>query len=165
MKPYSQNVQICVVLDILLLHQSMHRVNITFLQKTMRMGMMEVYPPGLHHLGDPCLTRHLPDHHLKTRARVRTLIPWFRWNQPLQGRLTLSWNLMIFTSLRHLPQDLLLRMLRTPHMDSLILTLILLCMIRNRSFMRIGMTHLVHHGLDTIIRGMEGSHLGTGIIP
>ena len=31
--------------------------------------------------------------------------------------------------------------------------------------MRIRMIHLLHHGLDIIIWGMEGSCLGTGIIP
>ena len=36
---------------------------------------------GLHHLGDLCLIRHLcPDHCLKTRAKVGTLIPWFCQN-------------------------------------------------------------------------------------
>ena len=45
-----------------------------------------VRPLGLHHLGDLCLTRHLrPNHCLKTEAKVRTLIPRFCWNQPLQG--------------------------------------------------------------------------------
>ena len=48
----------------------------------MKMGMMGVHPSGLHHLGDMCLIRHLcPGHRLKTRAKVRTLIPWFHHNQ------------------------------------------------------------------------------------
>ena len=137
--------------DIHLLHQSMHRVSITFLQKTMRMGMMGVHPPGLHHLGDMCLIRHLClDHCLKTRAKVRTLIPWFCQNQPLQGQLVLNQSLMTFMPLRHLPRDLPLGMFPTPHTDFLIPTQILIYMIRNRSFMRIGMTRLVHQRLDTI---------------
>ena len=139
MRHYSQNVWICIVLDILLLHQSMHRVSITFLWKTMRMGMMGVHPLGLHHLGDLCLTRHLcPDHHLKTKARVGTLIPWFHQNQPLQGRILLSQNLMISMSLGHLPRDLLLKMIWTPCMDFLILIqtpVTHLCMITNKSHM------------------------------
>ena len=118
---------------------------------TLEIHSQVVHPLGLHHLGDLCLIRHLcPDHRLKTKVRVRTLIPWFHRNQPLQGRLLLSQNLMIFMPLRHLPQDLLLRMLWTPHMDSLILTQIP-SMIRSRSFGRIGMIHLLHHGLDIII--------------
>ena len=43
------------------------------------------------------------------------------WNQPLQGRLLLSQNLMIFMYLRHLPQNLLPG-IQTPRTDSLILT-------------------------------------------
>ena len=86
MRHYSQNVQMCVIPDILLLHQSMHRVSITFLWKTMRMGMMGVHPSGLHHLGDMCLIRHLClDHRLKTRAKVETLIPQFHWNHNPPG--------------------------------------------------------------------------------
>ena len=169
MRLYSQNFQICVVPDILLLHQSMHRVSITFLWKAIRMGMMGVHPSGLHHLGDMCLIRHLcPDHHLKTKARVGTLIPRFCWNQPLQGQLILSQSLMTFMPLRHLPWDLLLRMFQTPRTDFLILTrilMVLIYMIRSKSFTRIGMTHLLHHRLDIITWGMEGSCLGTGIIP
>ena len=41
-------------------------------------------------------------------------------NQPLQGQLLLSQNLMISRSLRHLPQDLLQRKIWTPPMDFLI---------------------------------------------
>ena len=111
MRPYSRNVQICVVLDILLLRQSTHRMSIMFLQKTMRIGMMGVHPSGLHHLGDMCLIRHLClDHHLKTKAKVETLIPRFRQNQPLWDQLLLSQSLMTFMPLRHLAQDLLLRL-------------------------------------------------------
>ena len=118
--------------DIHLLRQSMHRVSITFLQKTMRMGMMGVHPPGLHHLGDMCLIRHLClDHCLKTRAKVETLAPQFRWNQPLQGQLLLSLHLMTFMSLRHLPRDLPLGMILTPHMDFLILILLSLIFMTN----------------------------------
>ena len=84
-RPYSQNVWICVVPDILLLHQSTHRVSITFLWKIMRMGMMGVHPLGQHHLGDICLTRHLRPYCLKTKAKVRAQIPRFRRNQPLEG--------------------------------------------------------------------------------
>ena len=41
MRHYSQNVQICIIPDILLLLlQWTHRVSITFLHKTMRMGIM-----------------------------------------------------------------------------------------------------------------------------
>ena len=163
MRHYSKNVQICIVPDILLLHQSMHRVSMTFLWKTMRMEMMRVHPLGLHHLGNLCPIRHLrPDHHLKTRAKVRTLIPQFHWNQPLQGQLPLSQSLKISTSLRHLPQDLLPK-IQTPRTDFLILTRIPF-MIRSRSFGRIRTTYLLHHRLDTIIQGMEGRCPGTGII-
>ena len=154
--------------DILLLHQSMHRVSITFLRKTMGMGMMRVHPSGLHCLGDMCLIRHLClDHRLKTRAKVRTLIPQFHWNQPLQGRLILSQSLMIFMPLRHLPREPPLGMFLTPCTDFLILTqtlVALIYMIRSKSFTRTRMIHLLHHGLDIITQGMEGSCLGTGII-
>ena len=130
---------------------------------------MRVHPSGLHYLGDMCLIGHLcPDHCLKTRAKVRTLIPQFRWNRFLQGQLLLSQSLMTSMPLRHLPQDLLLRMIRTPHTDFLIPTQILvasICMIRGKSFTRIRLIHLLHHGLDMTIRGMEGSCLGIGIIP
>ena len=123
MRHYSRNVWICVIPDILLLHQSMHRVSITFLQKTMRMGMMGVHPSGLHHLGDMCLIRHLHlDHCLKTRAKDETLIPRFCQNQPLQGQLLLSHRLTTFMFPRHLSGDLPLGMIPTPRMDSLILT-------------------------------------------
>ena len=45
-------------------------------------GGVPFAPPG----GDLCLDRHLcPDHRLKIKAKVRTLIPWFHKNQPLQG--------------------------------------------------------------------------------
>ena len=51
-------------------------------------------PPGRH-----VLIRHLClDHPLKTSARVETLIPWFRRNQPLQGQLLLSHRLTTFMS-------------------------------------------------------------------
>ena len=145
MRHYSQNVWICVVPDILLLHQSIHRASITFLWKTMRIGMMGVHCLHLHHLGDLCLTRHLPDHCLKTRAKVGTLIPLFHWNQPLQSRLLLSRNLTIFMPLRHFPQDLLLKLIWTPRMDFLILIqtpVIHFCMITSKSCMGIWMvTH------------------------
>ena len=84
--------------------QALFDETLTFLQKTMRMGIMGVHHLCLHHLGDSCPHRHLClDHRLKTKAKARTLIPWFHLNQPLQGRLLLSWNLMISKSLRHLP--------------------------------------------------------------
>ena len=126
---------------------------------------MGVHPSGLHHLEDLCLIRHLClDHRLKTRAKVGTLIPQFHWNQPLQGRLLLSWNLMISISLRHLPQDLLLKMIQTPHMNFLILIqtpMIHLCMIKSKSHMGIWM--IAHQEFDITTQGMEGSCLGTGI--
>ena len=128
-----------------------------------------MHPLSQHHLGDMCLTRHLcPDHRLKTRAKVRTLISWFCQNQPLQGQLLLSQSLMTFMPQRHLPRDLLLRMLWTPRTDFLIPTQILvasICMIRSKSFTRTRLIPLLHHRLDTPIQGMEGSCLGTGIIP
>ena len=168
MRPYSQNVWICVILDILLLRQSTHRMSITFLQKTMRIGMMGVHPLGLHHLGDMCLIRHLrPDHHLKTKAKVETLIPRFCQDQPLWDQLLLSQSLMTFMPLRHLPWDLLLRMIWIPCTDFLIPTQVLnpsIYMIKDKSFTRIRLTHLLHHGLDIITQGMEGSCLGIGII-
>ena len=75
---------------------------------------------------------------------------------------------MTFMPLRHLPRDLLLRMLWTPHTNFLILVPALdtlISMIRSKFYTRIGMTHLLYHRLDIIIRGMEGSCLGAGIIP
>ena len=107
MRHYSRNVRICVIPNILLLCQSTHRVSITFLRKTMRMGMMGVHPSGLHHLGDMCLIRHLRFNHcLKTRAKVKTLIPWFRWDQPLQDQLLLSSCPMTFTYVPKTPSQL-----------------------------------------------------------
>ena len=135
---------------ILLLHQSMHRLSITFLQKTMRMGMMGMHPLGQHHLGDMCLTRHFHlNHRLKTKVKVETLIPWFCWNQPLQGRLLLNHCLTIFMPLRHLPGDLPLGMILIPCINSLILILLIsISMIREQSFMRTEKIHLLHHKLD-----------------
>ena len=81
-------------------------------------------------------------------AKVGTLIPQFHWNQLLQGQLLLSQNLMISMSLRHLPQDLLLKMIWTPCMDSLILiqALLILSMIQRGSIMEILM--VVHQEFD-----------------
>ena len=68
MRHYSQNVQICVILDIhLSLLQWMHRVSITFLWMIMRMRMMGVQIFIQHRLGDLCLTRPL---HLLPDLRV-----------------------------------------------------------------------------------------------
>ena len=71
---------------------------------------------------------------------------------------------MISMPPRHLPSDLPLEMILTPHTNFLIQTLILtlIFMIRRSSFTRIGMIHL---RLGTITRGMEGSFPGTGKIP
>ena len=147
MRHYSQNVQICVVPDIPLLCQSMHRVSITFLQKTMRMGMMGVHPLGQHHLGDVCLIRHLHPYHLKTRAKVRTLIPQFCQNWPLQGRLLLSHCLTTFMHLIHLPGDLLQGMILIPcTVFSIQTPLISISMIREQFFTRTEMIRLLHHG-------------------
>ena len=99
----------------------------------------------------------------KTKTKAGTLIPQFHKNQPLQGQLLLSWNLMISMLLRHLPQDFLPE-IRTPHMDSLILIQALVMspyMTVRKSLMETLM--VVHRIFNTTTGGMEGICLGTGI--
>ena len=73
-------------------------------------------PPGIFMPPRAPLPRSQP----KNQGKGQNLMPRFHLNQPLQGRLLLSQNLMISMSLRHVPQDLHPE-IWTPCMDFLIL--------------------------------------------